>query len=239
MGDGRYLIVNADDFGLSAGTNAGIVEAHEHGIVTSASLMVRQRAAQEAADYARRNPALSVGLHFDLGEWAMRDGEWVQADEAVPTEDAEAVTRELARQLGQFRELTDRDPTHLDSHQHVHRSEPAHSAVLAAAQELRVPVRGFTPAITYCGDFYGQGHKCAPFPEGISVENLLGIFRKLPRGVTELGCHPGADVGLPSGYCSERLLEVHALCDPRVSDALAAGGIELISFVSLPGRIGR
>jgi len=41
MSDRRYLIVNADDFGQSPGVNRGIIQAHEHGIVTSASLMVR------------------------------------------------------------------------------------------------------------------------------------------------------------------------------------------------------
>ena len=34
---GRYLIVNADDLGMSSGINAGILEAHRDGIVTSAS----------------------------------------------------------------------------------------------------------------------------------------------------------------------------------------------------------
>ena len=38
----RRLIVNADDFGLSAGVNEGILRAHRDGIVTSTSLMVRQ-----------------------------------------------------------------------------------------------------------------------------------------------------------------------------------------------------
>jgi predicted glycoside hydrolase/deacetylase ChbG (UPF0249 family) len=45
MAEKRLLIVNADDLGLSEGVNAGIAEAHERGIVTSASLMVRQGAA--------------------------------------------------------------------------------------------------------------------------------------------------------------------------------------------------
>ncbi|PYS69828.1 MAG: hypothetical protein DMF73_14065 [Acidobacteria bacterium] len=56
----RYLIVNADDFGQSPGINRGVIEAHENGIVTSASLMVRWPAAAEAAQYARGHPDLSV-----------------------------------------------------------------------------------------------------------------------------------------------------------------------------------
>ena len=68
----RFLIVNADDFGLSAGVNQGIIEAHERGVVTSASLMVRWPAAVAAAAYARSHPQLAVGLHVDLGEWAYR-----------------------------------------------------------------------------------------------------------------------------------------------------------------------
>src|SRR5688572_28379081 len=73
----RHLIVNADDFGFSPGVNRGIAEAHERGIVTSASLMVRWPAAAAAASYARARPELSVGLHLDLGEWVLRDGAWV------------------------------------------------------------------------------------------------------------------------------------------------------------------
>ncbi len=45
----RALIVNADDFGQSFGVNRGIMEAHQRGIVISASPMVRWPAAREAA----------------------------------------------------------------------------------------------------------------------------------------------------------------------------------------------
>ena len=69
------LIVNADDFGRSRGVNRGVIRAHEEGIVTSATLMVRWPDAREAADYAR-DRTLSVGLHLDLGEWIYQDGEW-------------------------------------------------------------------------------------------------------------------------------------------------------------------
>ena len=232
----RHLIVNADDFGLSAGTNAGIIAAHERGIVTSASLMVRQPAARAAAEYARGNVALSVGLHLDLGEWTLRAGEWVQAYEVVPHDDAAAVAGEVARQLDEFRRLMQREPTHLDSHQHIHRHDPVRQIVTALGAELGLPVRDFNPAITYRGDFYGQGHKCAPFPEGISVANLLAIFRQLPPGLTELGCHPGADEALDSAYRTERLTEVTTLCDPRVRAELQSEGIELVSFCTQPAE---
>ena len=74
MTDAKYLIVNADDFGRSRSVNRGIMSAYEYGIVTSASLMVRWPAANEATAYARRHQSLSVGLHFDFGEWCYRNG---------------------------------------------------------------------------------------------------------------------------------------------------------------------
>ena len=91
MADERYLIVNADDFGQSHGINQGIIEAHERGIVTSASLMTRWLGAGEAALYAREHPQLSVGLHLDLGEWVFRAGDWEPVYCVVPLEDKEAV----------------------------------------------------------------------------------------------------------------------------------------------------
>jgi chitin disaccharide deacetylase len=226
----RKLIVNADDFGLSLGTNEGIASAHERGIVTSASLMVRGRAATEAADYARKHPPLSVGLHVDLCEWTFSGGAWRPVYQVVPTQDAEAVANEVARQLTSFRELIGRCPTHLDSHQHVHREEPVHSILLQTARELGIVLRGETDRVRYCGDFYGQSNKGYPFHEAISVASLCGLLHNLPPGITELGCHPGQDGALDSVYNSERRLECQTLCDPAVAQTLGAEGIILCSF---------
>jgi hopanoid biosynthesis associated protein HpnK len=63
---GRQLIVNGDDFGLSPQVNAGILHAHQHGILTSTSLMVTAPAWQEAVALAQATPSLSVGLHLTL-----------------------------------------------------------------------------------------------------------------------------------------------------------------------------
>src|SRR5690349_13005757 len=66
----RRLIVNADDFGLTSGVNRGILEAHLHGIVTSATLMACGTKFQEAASVAAQAPNLSVGCHVVLVDGA-------------------------------------------------------------------------------------------------------------------------------------------------------------------------
>ncbi|MCU0764880.1 MAG: ChbG/HpnK family deacetylase [Burkholderiaceae bacterium] len=230
----KQLIVNADDFGLSAGVNAGIVEAHRRGIVTSASLMVRQPAAEAAAALARRLPRLGVGLHVDLWESAFRDGAWIRLYSRA-AEEQDAIERELQAQLARFRDLMGREPDHIDSHQHVHRREPAASVLARAARTLRLPLRGDGTA-RYVGGFYGQDDVGGTYPEGIGVPRLLELLDALEVGLTEFGCHPG-HVGddEPLGgtaYRVERNVERRTLCDPRVLARVARGDIVLASFGS-------
>ena len=97
----RVLVVNADDFGRSHGINRGVALAHDRGVVTSASAMVRWPAAEEAAALAAERPNLGVGLHVDLSEWVYRDGEWLAVYEVVP-EDPAAVAGEIEAQVARF-----------------------------------------------------------------------------------------------------------------------------------------
>jgi chitin disaccharide deacetylase len=66
----RRLIVNADDFGLTEGVNRGIVESHQRGIVTSATLMACGSRFEEAVSLAKEVPRLSVGCHVVLVDGA-------------------------------------------------------------------------------------------------------------------------------------------------------------------------
>lgn len=229
----RFLIVNADDLGLCEPVNAGIFAAHQRGIVTSASLMVRQAAAAAAAGEAERFPALAVGLHLDLGQWDYVEGEWIRAYGRCDLESREGVEAECRAQLDLFRSLVGRDPTHLDSHQHVHLSEPAAGAAAALAAELGVPLRGRD--VRYEGGFYGQDGKGERYPETIAPAALIALIESLPAGWTELGCHPAAGP-VPSSYDSERRTELETLCDPTVRAALTAAGVELRSFADLDSR---
>jgi predicted glycoside hydrolase/deacetylase ChbG (UPF0249 family) len=233
MAERVYVIVNADDFGLSRATNDGILYAHEHGVVTSASLMVRQPAAEDAVERARDFPGLGLGLHLDLGEWVYRDGDWRPLYHVVSLDSAQEIKREIEHQLQRFQSLVGRDPTHLDSHQHVHRYEPVRSEMIQLADRLNVPLRGVCQRVRYRGDFYGQTDKGHSVPQLIAAESLLALLASLLPGISELGCHPGFDDELTTMYVRERRQETTALCDPQVKRALDRLGINAVSFADL------
>jgi predicted glycoside hydrolase/deacetylase ChbG (UPF0249 family) len=229
----RRLVVNGDDFGLSAGVNRGIIKAHRHGILTSASLMVHGDDAQAGAAMAADHPDLSLGIHLDLGEWKFDGREWIAVYERAPLQDADLLEAEVDAQLRLFERLVGRRPTHLDSHQHAHKNEPLRSIVSRRGEILDVPVRHVTAGIRYLGDFYGQDDRGEPYNERVSVEFLKSLIEQLPEGTTELCCHPADEVDFGGTYAAERVAELATLCSPAAAIALAHAGVALESFSSI------
>ena len=60
------IIINADDFGISKGVNEAIIKMHKEGNLQSASLMISGKYVLDAVEKAKQNPALKIGLHFNL-----------------------------------------------------------------------------------------------------------------------------------------------------------------------------
>ena len=213
----RWLIVTADDFGITSGINRGIVQAHREGILTSTSLMVDRPACEQAAALARENGTLSVGIHLELDPGA-----------------AERVPAELERQFTRFVKLVGTAPTHADSHHDVHYDPRVLPDVLAWAMQMGVPLRGHSRA-RHFSKFYGQWGGETHL-EQISVDNLVRMLdAEVGEGVTELNCHPGyVEPGFPSSYASEREEELRTLCEPRIRRAIREREIRLIGFRELP-----
>jgi predicted glycoside hydrolase/deacetylase ChbG (UPF0249 family) len=126
----KNLIVNADDFGASTGVNRGIIDCHTRGVVTSASLMVTGRAADEAAVMSREHPDMSIGLHWDV---------WGEDERDFELSDHAAVRDEFMRQLDRFHTLIGVLPTHIDSHRHAHRKEELTRLFSELVEPLGVP----------------------------------------------------------------------------------------------------
>ena len=218
----RGLIVNADDFGHAVGVNDGIVEAHVNGILTSTSLMVDWPAAAHAVELAREHPRLSVGLHY------VEDGP--EIDEPGHIE------RTFAAQLARFRELTGSDPTHVDSHHHVHLRRLATFAPLVAP--LGVPLRG-DGRVSYLGDFYAQPRRGVVELDRVRAPFLLELIAReaAADGFTELGCHPARVTGdLVSSYSSEREVELATLTQPDLRTRIEGLGLALVSYHDWRGR---
>jgi chitin disaccharide deacetylase len=218
----KYLIVNADDFGASSGINRGILEAHQHGILTSTSLMVNMPAALEAIELGRAFPNLGVGLHVNF------TGE--SEGPVVDITDTDACRFELARQFDRFVALTGRLPTHVDSHHHVHRRANLLPLFVDFAARYGRPLREHS-RVKYFKRFYAQWDDDTHL-EWISPENLVRLLEAgLAEGVTELGCHPGyVDPEFHSIYNVEREAELQTLCEPMVREWLAESNVTLINF---------
>ena len=75
----KRLIISGDDFGLSPSVNEAIEEAHRQGTLTTASLMVGAKSAEDAVARARRLPMLKVGLHLVLV-----DGSPISPPQVIP-----------------------------------------------------------------------------------------------------------------------------------------------------------
>jgi predicted glycoside hydrolase/deacetylase ChbG (UPF0249 family) len=153
----RRLVVNADDLGLTVGVNDGIFDAHDHGILTSASLFAAAPATSDAIRRARSRPSLGVGVHL-----ALVDGTPTLPPRRVPTlvEDDGRFRRswkpfivaclrgkvslaevelELTAQIEQLWSAGVR-PTHLDAHKHVHAYPPVFAIVARLAGRFDIPV---------------------------------------------------------------------------------------------------
>jgi predicted glycoside hydrolase/deacetylase ChbG (UPF0249 family) len=252
MSNAKRLIVNADDLGRTPGINSGIFEAHQKGVVTSATLMVNYPAAADVAGLSRQAPGLGIGLHVALTGGpstlpAAQIPSLVDAAGRLPAKPEglggarpEHVLLEARAQLKLFRKLMGREPTHLDSHHHSHRLPVVLDALVTLAWETGLPVRNASPETLRrlrAEDIATTDHFVETFFDaGVTLENLLKILDAVPPGTTEIMCHPAHvddELRSTSSYAAVRERELAVLTDREVRQALQALGIKLATFADL------
>lgn len=163
----RYLIVNADDFGLSEAVSRGIITAHRTGILTSTSFMVNFPWAEELAPMLREAPDLGVGIHLNLTAGApvvpagevpsLVNGQGRFSKALLHLRfrvDMAEAKREWAAQIEKGIALLGKQPTHLDTHRYL-QGFPGFAAVMVdLAKEYGIPaVRHLYPEMVPPGTF--------------------------------------------------------------------------------------
>ncbi|MEG2917438.1 MAG: chitin disaccharide deacetylase [Clostridium sp.] len=239
------LIINADDLGLSKGVNLGIIEAHKNGIVTSSTLMTNMAECDHALNLIKDNPNLGVGIHLvltagkpisnNVPSLINGDGYFKKINDIIMNGKVEDIKREFISQIERFYSLG-LNPSHIDSHHHVHGIEGINPIVLELSKEYSIPVRnvnnrkfseddGVKTTEYFSEKFYGKN---------ISTDYLKELLSET-RGYesVEIMCHPAyIDYELynMSSYNKERAKELFVLTSSNIKEFIKAQHIQLISY---------
>lgn len=195
----RRLIINADDLGLTEGVNRAIFEAHNRGIVTSATLMASASAFEHAVCMGKQAPQLSIGCHVLLvdgrpvlspgdvtslvahGGKSFRNGIGEFAISALRGRlDAQQVESEAT---AQFRKLQQAGifVTHFDTHKHTHIFPGVLRALLRAARAcgIRAVRNPFAPVrpVAYA-HLLGRPRLWKSYSEVRLLRTLVARFRR-------------------------------------------------------------
>lgn len=234
------LIVNSDDFGLTHGVNLGIIDALKRGLLRSTTAMMNMPAIEMAADLAKVNPELGVGIHLVLTAGRpLLDTHKTIVDEkgnflknAILVKktdvDVEEVYLEYVAQMEKYIKLFGHKPTHIDGHHHTHALPLTVEATRRLAKTYGIKyVRHVDTDVAFVHDFYG------PLTDYNQFETTLN--RHLDKEYVELMCHVAfIDVDLIqcSTYNFDRVRELETLISSKAEDYVKDHNIELVNFSS-------
>lgn len=214
----KKLAVNADDFGFTRDVNAGIVEAHQRGILTATTLMACGEAFEDAVRLGRENPSLDIGCHLVL-----------VGSPGLPATVKDLIAALALRRIAVREELTAQvekildagiRPTHLDTHKHTHLLPPVLEAVAEISErygiawvrrpfDFPMEARGVAWKKRAVSRMFGavrtrferilKAHGCRTTDHfaGFQITGaydageLAELIRQLPEGSTEFMTHPG------------------------------------------------
>jgi chitin disaccharide deacetylase len=214
----RKIIVNADDFGLSAAINLAVVDAFDRNVISSATLMTNMPGFDEACELVhRRRLQGKIGVHLNLTAgyplsipirrcprfcndigmfWDRQTHFWLSKDErlAVETEFAAQVQVCLDRKIS---------PTHLDSHHHIHTEWAIGAAAIVIARRYGIEAirlsRNCGPGIDRVRKLYKLAYNARLRMYGLAKTRYFGSFADTREifttasGDVEVMVHPTFD----------------------------------------------
>lgn len=257
-GGKKFLIINADDFGMSKNTNEGVIETFLHGILTSATVMMPTPQVQEVAEFQKKYPNADIGVHLTLtSEWKKyRWGPlapkekvqtlyetgtpyfWPDISSVKKNVDLQEAQIEIEHQIEYARELGI-NISHLDCHMGwCYLNDDFADIIFPYIEKYRLPHREVSPSRKR--KLKGMGIKVIDNLvvgiQGNTYDDLKKSFishlKKLPIGITEIYFHPAClsdEVPIDSGW-EKRDWERRLLLDKDVMQVIKDEDIVLIGY---------
>lgn len=247
----KLLIINADDFGYSAGINFGIIDAHRYGVLTSTTLMANMPGFEHAVSLAKESPDLGIGVHLTLtcGNSVLekvdslieKTGNFHSLSfyENEFTIDLDQLYSEWDAQIQKVMKAGI-DPTHLDSHHHVNTIQPLTKVFEQLAQKYSLPVRHnyeVSDNLRTTGYFFLMMDQLGMDKEiwkPLTLHNLLDNIKTYHS--VEAMCHPGyidAEVLDRSTFTNGRAYTVRELQREFYKELFSENSVKLGTYRDL------
>jgi predicted glycoside hydrolase/deacetylase ChbG (UPF0249 family) len=247
MAPSRFLIINADDLGISPEVNRGIVIAYEKGVVTDSSLLVKGPYAQEAIEQIKQYPSFQAGLHVDLDPLLGWESPGIERlprqkllEQMNKPDFVKRVKKEVDKQVTAFLNAG-LIPSHIDTHHHVHGFPQIFEPLVEVMDRYGIKAIRFSKtgyallgreAISISAE-HAQGMKDTLRKKKILhprhlIDPLFPFsLKEIPAGVTELMVHPS------TGGDEWRQKDFEMLINPLFMSTVSEEGIQLIGFSAL------
>ncbi len=256
------IINNADDYGYSRAVNMGIIDSYTQGILTSTTLMAGMEGFDHAVELAHKNPGLSIGVHLTLtcGKPVSDDclslidengyfkklSFYKQCETTVKDDE---VYREWKAQIDKVIKAGI-EPTHLDSHHHIHTFKNNSEVIKKLAKEYQLPVRNsfkdsneLRKEGIFCNDVLIDPWEKMNFNlednlEDNLIESVINQIKKavVSHQIIEVMWHPAyLDKALMegSGFAHPRIYEVEVLKSKKLAEFMSNEGIVLCNYKKL------
>lgn len=213
----KYLIVHADDFGMSPGISRGIIHTIRKGIVTSTSILLRRLYISDTRKLVKKNLDIDWGLHVKI-----------EGNKNKKIADKDVVS-ETEKQVALFIKYFKITPSHIDYHGGFKFTKKKYFQARMLARKHKLAFR-YDNQHQVDTRFYGL-HNKKPTNKKISIESLLNILKSVEFGTTELVCHPGwTSNRLADSYRLQRNREIETLTSNKVKKLVKRRNIDLINF---------
>lgn len=236
------IILNVDDFGLTAGVNQAVFELNRLGLIKSTTALVGSPYFKRDITRAVAITDLGVGIHLtiDLFKAEVFDLSLCDGDQNFYTAKTHDITRSLdsniiykewKAQIEKFIKIAGVMPTHIDSHHHVHiLNADAKIAASKLADEYNIPLRGANT------DSYVA--KCSEefYDTGVNLENLCRIIDELITSNCDYGevmIHPAVvddELIAISSYNTKRALECEILKSKEFYEYIQSNEIVITNY---------